>query len=123
MTARALGGILLDVNIGRKFARLVQREYLGEHWREVWHSLALPILTLSALGLRDDTPDNLVWDICQQQALVLLTCHQSQPAMAQIRWKKPSADTTAPIPFPSSPFPTRRDSVPTRITTPGWHGI
>lgn len=78
MTARPLGGILLDVNIGHKFARLVRREYHGEQWQKVWRGLALPVLTLSALGLRDDTPDDLVWETCQQQGLVLLTCNRNR---------------------------------------------
>jgi hypothetical protein len=78
VTARKLRGILLDVNIGHKFALIIRREYQKEPLREEWKNLALPVLSLSSFGLQDSSPDDLVWDLCQQEGLVLLTCNRNR---------------------------------------------
>jgi hypothetical protein len=75
---RKLRGILLDVNIGHKFALIIARHYRMNPYREEWESLALPVVNLSFFGLPDNSPDDLVWDTCQQQGFLLLTCNRNR---------------------------------------------
>jgi hypothetical protein len=76
--APKLSGILLDVNIGHKFALIIKRDYHMEPLRESWEHLALPVVDLSFFGLQDNSPDDVVWDTCQQQGFVLLTCNRNR---------------------------------------------
>ena len=77
MTPPPLRGILLDVNVGGKFTRLVQRNFGGGLWLGLWQDLALAVLTLPALDLPDDSSDELVWKTCQAEGLALLTCNRN----------------------------------------------
>jgi hypothetical protein len=77
VTIPNLRGILLDVNVGSKFSRLVQREFDGGTWAGLWQELALDVLTLPALHLPDDSSDERVWQTCQAEGLVLLTCNRN----------------------------------------------
>jgi hypothetical protein len=70
--------MLLDVNIGHKFALIINREYHIDPLKETWEKLALPVVNLSSLGLPDNSPDDLVWETCQRQGLVLLTCNRNR---------------------------------------------
>lgn len=78
MTAQKLSGILLDENIGHKFALVIKRGYRLAPFREAWETLALPVVGLASVGLQENSPDDLVWDICQQQGFVLLTCNRNR---------------------------------------------
>lgn len=78
MTAQKLSGILLDVNIGGKFALIIKREYHLDPLRDAWEKLALPVVNLSSLGLPDNSPDDLVLETCAKQGLVLLTCNRNR---------------------------------------------
>jgi hypothetical protein len=77
VTASRLRGILLDVNVGGKFTRLIQRNFAGGVWLGLWQDLALAVLTLHALDLPDNSSDELVWQTCQAEGLVLLTCNRN----------------------------------------------
>lgn len=85
MTNRKLCGILLDVNIGHKFTFIIKREYHLTPLRAEWEKLAIPVLNLSSLGLQDDSPDDLVWETCQQQGLALLTCNRNRDGVHSLK--------------------------------------
>ncbi len=77
MTAVPLRGILLDVNVGRTFNRMIKRHLVGSEWSDLWQELGLTVLTLSLLDLPDNTPDDVVWHACQREGFVLLTCNRN----------------------------------------------
>jgi hypothetical protein len=72
-----LSGILLDENLGHKFTLVTRRYYRSNPLRDAWAKLAIAVLNLSSLGLQYNSPDDVVWETCQQQGLVLLTCNRN----------------------------------------------
>lgn len=48
-----------------------------ESRREFWHFLILAVLTFEDLGLPPDASDRDVWQVCQQQAVVLITANRN----------------------------------------------
>jgi hypothetical protein len=68
--------ILSDVNIvGHVRVLFVRLE--SESWRELWGPLALPLITFPDLGLAPEAPDSLLWQVCQQQQVLLLTANRN----------------------------------------------
>lgn len=50
----------------------------GENWREFWEDLNLALLTFDDVGLSGDASDAIVWQLCQQQEMILLTANRNQ---------------------------------------------
>jgi hypothetical protein len=65
-------GLLSDINIQGQVAilRLILE---GAEWGGIWAELALTILTFADVGLVPQTPDVLIWRLCQERGLILLT--------------------------------------------------
>ena len=49
----------------------------GPFWQDLWNTLTLQYLTLSNLGLAPDTPDSVIWHLCQTELLVLITANRN----------------------------------------------
>jgi hypothetical protein len=65
-------GLLADINIlGHLRALIAVLE--DDYWRDVWHSLNLPLYSFRDFGLATNASDALVWQKCQDEELVLLT--------------------------------------------------
>ena len=77
MTVPRLRGILLDNHIGEDFFHLVEREFKSGEWAAWWLDLGLEVLSLGAVNLPGDTPDDVIWHVCQREGLLLLTCNRN----------------------------------------------
>ena len=73
-------GILADINIQGQVQLLVAL-MRGEPWREFWEDLQLTSYTFADLGLARDTPDNVIWTLCQEQELLLVTNNRNAEAL------------------------------------------
>ncbi len=67
-----MGGLLADVNIDGHVAAIL-RVLNGESLRELWKPVELPLLHFRQLGLSPDVPDDILWNVCQQQGILLIT--------------------------------------------------
>lgn len=70
-------GILADISAEGQ-VRLLHRLMSQGELNELWFSLGLPVLALSDVGLPDYAPDALVWELCQQRQLVLVTANRNK---------------------------------------------
>lgn len=49
----------------------------GPEWRGVWSLLKLELLTFGDLGLPAKTPDSDLWQLCQEQEMILITANRN----------------------------------------------
>ncbi len=70
-------GILADNNVEGQVNRLLLL-LRGAEWSEVWASLGLTVESFDGLGLTRDTPDAVLWHVCQQRQLILITANRLQ---------------------------------------------
>jgi hypothetical protein len=69
-------GIISDENIQGQVFSLVA--YLDSPaWRDIWRAMNLPVFAFQDVGLAPQAPDNLVWEVCQREQLVLLTANRN----------------------------------------------
>ena len=66
-------GILADINIAGQVRDLVETFFTSEEWSEVWQAVGVPYLVFSNVGLDPRAPDDVVWQMCQDNGLVLIT--------------------------------------------------
>ena len=66
-------GILADVNIAGQVNDLVETFFASKEWGEVWRELKLAYLVFANVGLDRRASDDLVWQTCQDNELVLIT--------------------------------------------------
>jgi hypothetical protein len=73
----AMRGILADINIQGQvdILRLILE---GEYWAELWRDLSLRVYYFADVGLDADTPDAVIWRLCQQQELILITANRNE---------------------------------------------
>ena len=71
-------GLLADINIAGQFRMLVKTFYGSEEWSEFWDSLNIPFLVFANVGLAPNAPDNIVWQSCQENELVLITGNRNK---------------------------------------------
>ena len=70
-------GILADNNVEGHVNRLLLL-LRGDEWGEVWASLGLTVESFDSPGLTRDTPDAVLWHVCQQRELILITANRLQ---------------------------------------------
>ena len=70
-------GILADANI-KGFVDLLVAQMQGPSWKLFWNHLQLRYVQFSDLGLAIDSPDNLVWEVCQKNDLYLITDNRNK---------------------------------------------
>jgi hypothetical protein len=70
-------GILADINI-QGYVDLLVTLMQAEPWQLFWDDLHLRYVHFSDLGLAQNSPDGQVWEVCQQQELVLVTDNRNQ---------------------------------------------
>ncbi len=68
-----MNGILADINIAGQVRRLVDTFYSSEEWSDFWQSLGIVSLTFAQVGLDQRSPDDIVWQACQDNGLILIT--------------------------------------------------
>lgn len=70
-------GELGDFDTEGRFAVLV-RILQAAPWANLGSQMGIPVRTFEGLGLDRHTPDAIVWQICQDQGLVLITGNRNQ---------------------------------------------
>jgi hypothetical protein len=68
--------LLSDVNI-QGHVQVLVNVLESAAWRGVWTLLNLPVYTFRDLGLVANTPDVVVWQVCQQQEISLITANRN----------------------------------------------
>lgn len=48
-----------------------------ETWREMWQELNLSLANFRDLGLAPEAADALLWQVCQQQEIILITANRN----------------------------------------------
>jgi hypothetical protein len=71
-----MAGIMADNDSGGQFA-VILALLEAEPWKELWRSLALPVITFEDLGLPSTAPDAIVWQACQDRQLILVTSNRN----------------------------------------------
>ncbi|HEY7312305.1 MAG TPA: hypothetical protein VH643_23275 [Gemmataceae bacterium] len=68
--------ILSDVNI-EGHVQALYNVLESTTWRGVWTLFNLPLYTFPDLGLVPETPDVVLWQVCQQQEIILITANRN----------------------------------------------
>jgi hypothetical protein len=69
--------ILLDENIDG-YAEYLSRFLFSPAWSEISSLLEVGIVTFEEVGLAKGTPDEQIWEVCQQQQFYLLTDNRNE---------------------------------------------
>jgi hypothetical protein len=70
-------GILADVNVLGQL-RVLLRILEGPEWREVWRGFNLTLHTFADFDLPNSTSDSVVWQVCQQREVLLITGNRNK---------------------------------------------
>jgi len=71
-------GILADINIAGNVKVLVNTFFESEEWSEIWRSLGITYFAFANIGLDPRTPDDVVWQTCQDNGLILITGNRNK---------------------------------------------
>ena len=69
-------GILADVNVTRHVWQVLIA-ISGPEWREVLSYIGFSAYSFRTLGLPPDMPDDVLWRLCQDKELVLVTANRN----------------------------------------------
>jgi predicted MPP superfamily phosphohydrolase len=69
--------ILLDENIDG-YAEYLSQKIFSSAWSDIGSLLGVRIVQFEDMGLAKGTPDEQIWELCQQQQLYLLTDNRNQ---------------------------------------------
>jgi hypothetical protein len=69
--------ILLDENIDG-YAEYLSRFVFSPEWSEISSLLGVKIVTFADVGVITGSPDEQVWELCQQQQFYLITDNRNQ---------------------------------------------
>jgi hypothetical protein len=69
-------GILTDMDIEGQ-VRVLLTILMSDSWRDFWILVDLPFRTFMDVGLSRDVPDAVVWHLCQQELLTLITANRN----------------------------------------------
>jgi hypothetical protein len=90
-------GILGDADIEGQVMALVRRME-NETWRGLWQPLNLAVETFAGLGLPKNTPDAVIWRLCQQRELVLITANRNQDSPDSLEATLRAGNTLSSLP-------------------------
>jgi hypothetical protein len=71
--------ILLDENL-EGYKEYLERLLDAPAWREISSQLQVHLATFQEIGLSKSAPDDLIWELCQQKRLYLLTDNRNEEA-------------------------------------------
>jgi hypothetical protein len=69
--------ILVDVNLDGH-GRILERRLRMDPWREFYDDLKITFLFFGDIGLDRETPDEVVWKLCQDLGYFLLTANRNE---------------------------------------------
>jgi hypothetical protein len=53
--------------------RVLLAVWTSADWLPLWESLGYAVESLKSLGLGDNVPDSLIWTLCQERGIILIT--------------------------------------------------
>jgi hypothetical protein len=56
----------------------IVRVLLSDEWREIWLGLHLEVQTFADLSLKTDASDADVWNVCQEEQVILITGNRNK---------------------------------------------
>ena len=71
-------GLFADINIAGQVRCLVDTFYSSEEWFEIWNSLGVTCHFFEQFDLDPRSPDDIVWQSCQDNELILITGNRNQ---------------------------------------------
>jgi hypothetical protein len=90
-------GILTDINCQGHWDILLGR-LVSDRWREVWTYLNLQVETLERLELPPETSDAVIWRVCQERQLILVTSNRNQEGPDSLEATIRTDNTAASLP-------------------------
>lgn len=69
-------GIMGDHDIEGQFGRLIQL-LSSPTWQELWDDMGFTVESFESMGLATNSPDLVVWRICQERQVVLVTANRN----------------------------------------------
>ena len=73
-----VNGLLMDNHVTGHVEYLIQLLNLDDTFREIWLQLKCPLLRLDECGLQLSSPDDLIWDYCQREQVILVTANRNR---------------------------------------------
>ena len=71
-------GLFADINIAGQVRSLIETFYASEEWFEIWDSLGIACHFFEEFELDPRSPDDIVWQTCQDRGLILITGNRNQ---------------------------------------------
>lgn len=84
-------GILADNDVLGQFETLVEI-WQSEQWRDLWLELNYTLESFASLALPPDSPDAVIWQVCQTRQVVLVA---TGTRSEKNHWERQSHDSTA----------------------------
>jgi hypothetical protein len=91
-------GILADINSDGHWQLLVSR-LESDRWSEIWNSFGLVSESFPQLGLPYTAPDSVVWKVCQERQLLLITSNRNAdgPDSLEMTIRAHNTDSCLPV--------------------------
>jgi hypothetical protein len=91
-------GILADNNVRGHLDELLYF-WQSDEWREIWDSLHLAVHSFRELGLTDTAPDDVIWQMCQQRQIALITANRNDegPHSLEATIRNQNRDDSLPV--------------------------
>jgi len=70
----------------------------GDYWGELWASLAMPVLNFADLSLAANTSDVVIWRLCQQRQLLLITANRNKEGLDSLEATIQNENTPSSLP-------------------------
>src|SRR5437899_1160481 len=91
-------GLVADINVIGHW-RIIRGHLEGALWGEVWASLKLTEETFKSLGLPLEVVDSVLWKVCQEKELILLTDNRNadSPDSLEVTIRAQNTSTSLPV--------------------------
>lgn len=90
--------LMADQNNEGHLEMILQR-LQSERWRDVWESLDVGVQTFDGLALPRDVDDDVLWQMCQQRGVILITSNRNAdgPTSLEITLRKQVNRNSLPV--------------------------
>ena len=90
-------GILTDINVQGQLEILLL-VWRSLDWLATWEDLGLAVHTFRDLNLNREAPDSLVWQICQDRQLALITANRNDDGPESLETTLRNLNTVQSLP-------------------------
>jgi hypothetical protein len=89
--------LLADVNAGGHLNAIIA-VCGGEYWRDFWASLQVTVRTFDEIGLDVRARDDVVWQVCQERGILLVTGNRNEGASDSLEATLLARNTVTSLP-------------------------